>query len=346
MTLSNLCSFSTLFTLICTILTLLLIFQELFTFAVVKPTTSSREEKERETSDLPDVVFCLDPAFDSANLTRFGYQRDSYFRGSRSMDDYNVVGWNEQGGENVTNRKGQTEKSSLDILNEVLVFDDLLLEKLVLNASYVEHKDGVAYVKPEKRFRTLAYPYGRCLVLSPPTESISSVKLDVLYLKLQTDIGLRERKTKLKIFFMEKSSSLLLYPHEVEMSGENPYLKLWGNDHDPVVKTYKVKIPRAHHVQGDPHYDCSVYTIDNSYNDCVQNKVLKFFDKEIRCQPPLLAKDPNLMCNTKFNVSSSKAEKINGYFWQLYIHNLKFKFRTPCSTTKFTTRLVHTQKLT
>ena len=50
------------------------------------------------------------------------------------------------------------------------------------------------------------------------------------------------------------------------------------------------------------------------------------------------------MCNTKFIVPSSKAEKINEYFWRLYVHNMKFKCRTPCSTTKFTTQLVHTTK--
>ena len=92
MNLSNVCSLNTLFTLICTILTLLLICQELFTFAVVKPTTTSQEEKELETNDLPDVVFCLDPAFDSVNLTRFGYRRDSYFRGSQSWMDGDFVG--------------------------------------------------------------------------------------------------------------------------------------------------------------------------------------------------------------------------------------------------------------
>ena len=36
--------------------------------------------------------------------------------------------------------------------------------------------------------------------------------------------------------------------------------------------------------------------------------------------------------------------KINKYFMQLYIHNVKFKCRTPCLTNKFTTELVHKTK--
>ena len=346
MNLSNVCSLNTLFILVCTILTLLLICQELFTFTIVKPTTSSHEERELEIADLPDVVFCLDPAFDSVNLTRFGYRRDSYFRGSQSRHDKDFVGWNEQGEENATKilREKQKEKSSQDILIKVLVFDNELLNQLVKEAYYVRHKDGLVYVKPEMKFRILAYPYGRCLVLSPPTEHISKMKLGALYLEVQTNgLGLRERKTKVKIFFMERSSSLLLYPDEMEMTGVKPEVKFWGENNYEII-TYKVKISRAHHVQGDPLYDCAPYTIDNSFNDCVQNEVLEFFDKEINCQPPLLAKEPSLMCNRKFNVSSTKAEKITDYFWRLYVHNMKFKCRTPCSTTNFTTQLVHTTK--
>ena len=108
---------------------------------------------------------------------------------------------------------------------------------------------------------------------------------------------------------MDKSSSILLYPNEMEMTGEMPLMRLWYDP--PEERIYKVKILKTQHVQGDPLYDCAVYTIDNSYNDCIQNEVLEFFDKEIGCQPPLLAKDTNLLCNGKFNFSSSKARKIN-----------------------------------
>ena len=128
----------------------------------------------------------------------------------------------------------------------------------------------------------------------------------------------------------------------MEMTGEMPNMRLWYDP--PEERIYKVKILKTQHVQGDPLYNCAFYTIDNSYNDCIQNEVLEFFDKEIGCQPPLLAKDTNLLCNRKFNFSSSKARKINEYFIQLAIHNLKFKCRTPCSTKKFTTQLAHTTK--
>ena len=49
---------------ICGLLTLFLICQELFTFVVEKPTSTSREEKDIEIKDIPEVVICLQPGFD------------------------------------------------------------------------------------------------------------------------------------------------------------------------------------------------------------------------------------------------------------------------------------------
>ena len=112
-------SLKTVFTLICMILTVCLICQELVTFTIEKPTTTSTEKRELETSDLPEVVFCLDPAFDAEKLTRFGYDAGTYFRGSSNKGD--LVGWigNDQG----------SESSPDKILNDVLLFDEKLRQQ-------------------------------------------------------------------------------------------------------------------------------------------------------------------------------------------------------------------------
>ena len=186
MHLSNVISLKSLFTLICTILTVLLICQELYIFSIVKPTKTSNEEKELETTDLPNVVFCLEPAFDLENLTQYGYLRETYFRGSPSGEYDNFVGWNGQGRESVTKilHMGQRKKTSQDILNDILVFDDELFEQLVKKARYAGQQ--IESVKPEMRFRDLAYPFGRCLVMSPPNETKTrSTTPNVLYLQEQ-----------------------------------------------------------------------------------------------------------------------------------------------------------------
>ena len=324
-------SLKTVFTLICTILTVCLICQELVTFTIEKPTTISKERKELETSDLPEVVLCLDPAFDAQKLTRFGYDAGTYFRGSSNKGD--LVGWigNDQGSESSPNK----------ILNDVLLFDEKLRQQLVRAAQYITPQHE--FVDPKMSFRTLAYPFGRCLVISPPTEkNVNNTKLDALSLHLAI-LGTnttKEREIRLRTFFMDKSTSLQLYPNEMEMLADKLEMRLWL----PETKTYKVKISKTHHVQGDPLYECAEYTIDNTYNDCAQNEILEFFKKEIGCQPPLLAKDANLTCNQQFNLSSKQAERIKKFFLQLYIRNVKLHCKTPCSTDEFRTQLVHTTK--
>ena len=66
-------TFKNMFTLICSTLILVLIYQVLFTFTVTKPTTTSKEEKELEIADLPEVVVCLDPGLNFETLEKNGY---------------------------------------------------------------------------------------------------------------------------------------------------------------------------------------------------------------------------------------------------------------------------------
>ena len=50
------CSFRNFFKLICALLTVFLIYQELFTFAIEKPTTTSKEDREIDINDIPEVI--------------------------------------------------------------------------------------------------------------------------------------------------------------------------------------------------------------------------------------------------------------------------------------------------
>ena len=142
-------------TLICSLLTLVLICQELYTYAVIKPTTTSTEEKELETRDLPETVLCVQPGFDSDVLEKYGYvMSNTYFRGS--IDGQKFVGWNGDKNENV---------SSYEILEESLTVNANFLS---LFSKIIFSKDHVTGVKADVEFRTLVYPHGRCLSISPP----------------------------------------------------------------------------------------------------------------------------------------------------------------------------------
>ena len=69
--LSALTMYSTLknvFTVLCATITLFMIYQLFVTFVVKKPTTSSKEEKEHEITDLPKVAICMEHGFNNVTL--------------------------------------------------------------------------------------------------------------------------------------------------------------------------------------------------------------------------------------------------------------------------------------
>ena len=66
-------TFKNVFTLLCSLITLLLIYNLVITFTVEKPTTSANEEKQLEKSDLPEVAVCLEPGYNNVTLEKFGY---------------------------------------------------------------------------------------------------------------------------------------------------------------------------------------------------------------------------------------------------------------------------------
>ena len=105
------------FTLICSALTLFLFCKLLFTFAVIKPTTTYKGEKDLETTDFPEIVLCADPGFKLEVLEKYGYRTSSrYFFGQVG----NLFGWNGEVG---------VQNSSLEILEESLMFGRELRRK-------------------------------------------------------------------------------------------------------------------------------------------------------------------------------------------------------------------------
>ena len=312
------------FTFLCTILTLVLIYQELIAFAITRPTSDFREEKKLETRDIPEVVLCFEPGFESKVLNRYGYT-NTYFRGAMDATK-SFIGWN--GGENET-------KSSQDILEEALVLKSQILnETPFLWAKYTE--DHITLIPAEMKLRTLAYPFGRCISISPPTQN----NLSSLHIPFSRPAFLASNITTdaVRLFFMDKVNSLRLYPSDLEMVGDPIGIRI---REPPIAKLYKTKISRFEHVQGNPLLDCAVYTTDNSYNDCIQDELLEPIEREIGCQPPLLAKDQNLMCNQKFNFSTAdQNKKIKRLFKPLYYHDTSFNCRTPCTTNVYTTKYV------
>ena len=84
--------FKNIFTVLCLAITLFLISDLLMTFVRKKPTTTTQLEKELETTDLPNVVICLDFGFNNTTAIDYGYHVSLYWAGATSIERF--IGWN------------------------------------------------------------------------------------------------------------------------------------------------------------------------------------------------------------------------------------------------------------
>ena len=165
------------FKLVCTLLAILLIYQECFNFLVTKPKVTTNTEKDLNISDLPEVVICLKPGFDTAVLEKYGY-KEHYDMGS--IDGKKFIGWN--GNENLT-------RSSSEILEEALIVkrQHISETKFITWASYRDQKQN--YFPTVVDLKTLSFPYGRCFSISPSSlkENVSST-INTLYLTFNESV--------------------------------------------------------------------------------------------------------------------------------------------------------------
>ena len=228
---------SNLFTLICTGLTCYLLAQVVFKFAITKPTSTSEELVELDLTIFPDVVVCLDPPFDNKALARFGYKAIDYFAG---RIDSSFVGWNGLDGEH----------NSTYILNSAFT---VRRDKEIFNQIFfIDRTDKTINTKAQ--FKTLLYPYGKCLRVKPQ-ENMTSFKS----LFLQSKAADWSSDVHLNVFLMDPVNSPMILPEFFQMKGDYIRVPLMKKVH-----SFVTRISRAYHIEGNPTFPCKEYNQDQS----------------------------------------------------------------------------------
>ena len=145
------------FKVLCLAISFFLIMQLIIVFVDKKPTSTTNLEEELELTDLPEVVVCMDPGFNSSALTKYGYSNDGlfYWKGTRNLSEKSFVGWN---GDKDYN------KSSHEIMEESLLFPES--QGLLLWAHFTDVLDDSK--NASVTLRMLIFPFGRCMIISPP----------------------------------------------------------------------------------------------------------------------------------------------------------------------------------
>ena len=222
------------FTVLCSILTMLLIYQLLLTYLVKKPTTTSEQKKDLELSDLPEVVVCLEPGLNSSALEQNGYHPTMYWRGVLQLEGQDFVGWN--GGKD-------TNKTSRDILNEALLIKDVNKTELVRYNGYSTNDFGIMEIS-NYSLRTLTYPFGRCVSIDPSSSqnNWTSETPNFFFIAFNNSAfnSLNIPFAFLRIFFMDKVNSPRFYPDRMAMLG--PSIR-FGSEVEH--RTYRTRISKS-----------------------------------------------------------------------------------------------------
>jgi hypothetical protein len=99
---------------------------------------------------------------------------------------------------------------------------------------------------------------------------------------------------------------------------------------------YRIKISKSTHVQGDPLFDCTEYSTNDTYNQCVQKELIDLVEKKLGCAPPLIAGHYNNTCNKTFNLTATEDSAIMLMFWDIYYGTYKPEIcKDPCTHTSF-----------
>ena len=259
----------------------------------------------------------MDPGYNPVALKNHGYHISSYWRGALQPFNSGFVGWN--------GREDEI-KSSQEILEEVLLLPNSTTLAL---AGYT--KDHVNFEEADVTFRN---GVGRCMVINPPLIKTNFHRLVVGF---NTSAFVRHNLSsfEMQIYIVDKANSPHLFPNMMDLVGDTIYVGL-----EQSVYTWQARISRSEHVEGDPLFDCAVYTKHSSYDKCIRKELEEVFIEELGCLPPLLSENLTRMCNRKFNVSLIKSNNISSLFQHLFLRDMKFSCKTPCTKSKYTTRFL------
>ena len=134
-------SFKNVFTVLCSTITLFMIYQLVITFIFKKPTTSTEEEKELEITDIPLVAICMEDGYNDLALAEHGYHIGSYYRGALQPNSSHFDGWSGDNGEKM---------SSSEILEKSLALPKR--RELIISAGYT--RDNVNFERTDVTFST------------------------------------------------------------------------------------------------------------------------------------------------------------------------------------------------
>ena len=292
---------SFIFKMFCISCTLYLVTLEVNTFFVTKPTSSNKERKPIEEQFVPEVIVCVEPAFQEEMTLTFGYASSWHYNLGLS-EMYEFIGWNSLDfGEN-----------SSKILEEILTVKKnstiVTAELIISNNSYKTESATIQQTQMNP-----IYPFGRCAKILPDKKH---GHLDSLF------INPSEEFENIAIYFHDPLNSPDYFLLSTSMSGDQVKTTkgMFGK--------YRTEVSQSVFVDSG----CEEYSEGNTYNSCVRKEINRKLIDILGCVPPLLVfENGNEVCNEVFNISKEKTQEVETIFFSFYSSNSPTKCRVPCT---------------
>ena len=149
----------------CTFITLIMIYKEIHTFAVVKPTITIQETDSISMDTFPRVFACTQKPFDTNALLGNGYSTEMLRYGLgvlgpvKSKEELKTTGWSGNG-----------------TLNSIDLLDQLVSIKSEREIRAYEVGKGLTFSYAKRRLTRATYPDGKCVEVSHKTENLNNFR--------------------------------------------------------------------------------------------------------------------------------------------------------------------------
>ena len=267
-----------------TILASYLIFEEFYTFLVVKPTYNTNTKRKMGTEDFPDMILCPDPPIDMAATNSKGYEGvQEYFMGI-GPDFFKVLehmGW-------IGNKSEDINKVSEDISILKSSWDCPMG-----NESYFWYQDSksLTFELIELELAKALYPNHICCKVVLP-------EFSPMYPVFGLQIGF-SGKGSFKLFMADQLTASYFDQHKPIMLGD----KIVSNAGKGYMN-YKVQIMEEVKLENDPAYHCIDYRVEGEYARCIENEIIRQNSYFLNCTPPWMTDNIDLWCKGKYTIDS------------------------------------------
>ena len=306
-----------------------LIFEEFYTFWVLKPTYTTASKRDKKPEDFPDILLCPEPAIDiEAGISR-GYEGiDEYYLGFNLLDGLHQIGWVGNISENLT-----TVSEEISILKSEI--DCPISDKTFFTFDVFNISETLNWV--DFKLTKALYPNHICCKVKTPEISKSYA---LIGMQIFTSFE-NKPYNAFTVYMADPLTSSYFNLHKSSMLGNKIVSGHKG------ARVYKIKVLEDEKLDDDPQYSCIDYKVKGKYQKCLEDEILRQNLNILNCTPPWLTEIEDFWCKGKIKYDSEE-HLLNylGFLTGLTISEYQpGKCSVPCKTKSYQAKQIGEKQL-